>query len=387
MVKKVILISLIPDSGLIPFRHKTYFAEKNINCEYWDLRYLAQHERSTKLKPIYTPYDDVPVLIPKKEELEKYIKENAKSVFIAGYRITRHNRMLFKLFKKYNVKYVLLINTNTFFHLKSGEIRRKFTHNGNISYFLELTLRKFQKTYNNFALDIQRPYLTVCGSINDKIISNFPEPKGGVTYIHNHNYEKLLPMLSQPKEEKYVVFIDQYLPWHSETQKFNKWKMNPETYYSKIAQLLNQIAKNLGKEAIIATHPKAVKNRIEPYVGAIKVVYGKTPETILKSKMCFLHSSTSIDQAVLLGKNVVFVLCEEVLNSPIETGTKLMAREFNKKVLYIEKYLTSQNIDINEWQKTDFKTYKKYIANNIKPNTNINIPYWQYIVDEIDKLF
>jgi hypothetical protein len=386
MADKVIFLSLTPDSGLIPFKHKTYFDQNNITCEYWDLRYLAQHERSTELKPIFTPYDDVPVLNPQIEELEKYVKENADSVFIAGYRITRHNRILFKLFKKYNVKYILLINTNTFFHLKSGEIRRKFTQNGNISYLLELTLRKFQKTYNNLAIDIQRPYLTVCGSINDKIISNFPEPRGGVTYIHNHNYEKLLPMLSQPKEEKYVVFIDQYLPWHNETQKFNKWKMNPETYYSKIAQILNQFAKNLGKEAIIATHPKSEKGKIEPFVGNIKVVYGETPNAILTSALCLLHSSTSIDHVVLLGKKMVFVLCDEVLNSPIEIGTQLMANEFHKPVLIIEDYLKNSMFDIVHYSKIDEQYYHKYINHNIKAGNNINIPYWQYIADKIKNI-
>jgi hypothetical protein len=386
MANKVIFLSLTPDSGLIPFEHKPFFDQNNIKCEYWDLRYLAQHERSTELKLIYTPYDDVPILNPQIEELEKYVKENADSVFIAGYRITRHNRILFKLFKKYNIKYVVLINTNTFFHLKSGEVRRKYTKKGNLSFLLELSLRNIQKTFNNIALDIQRPYLTICGSINDKIVSNFPEPKEGVTYIHNHNYEKLLPYLSQKQEEKYIVFLDQYLPWHNEAQKFNKWQMNANNYYTKLAVLLNKIGIETGKQPLIATHPKAEKGKIEPYVGNIRVVYGETPEAILASKICVLHSSTSVDHAILLEKEVVFMLCDEVLNSPIEIGTKLMAKEFNKRVLVSEDYLKNNQSDILSFSKVNKQSYRNYINNNIKAGEDINIPYWKYIANKIKNI-
>lgn len=386
MANKAIFLVLTPDSGLIPFKHKIYFDQNNITCEYLDLRYLAQHERSAELNPIYTPYNDVPILTLKKEKLEKYVKENADNVFIASYRVTRHNRFLFKLFKKYNVRYIVLINTNTFFHLRSGELRRKYTKNGNLSYLLELTIRKLQKAMNNLALDIQRPWLTVCGSINDKIISNFPKPIAGVTYIHNHNYEKLLPLLSQPKEEKYVVFLDQYLPWHNEAQAFNKWKMEANTYYPKVANLLNKISQETGKQPLIATHPKAEKGKIEPFVGNIKVVYGETPNAILASALCLLHGSTSVDQAVLLGKKMVFVLCDEVLNSPIEIGTQLMANEFHKPVLIIEDYLKNSAFDIVHYSKIDDQYYHKYITNNIKAGNNINIPYWQYIADKIKNI-
>lgn len=386
MADKVIFLSLTPDSGLIPFKHKIYFDQNNITCQYWDLRYLAQHERATPLKPIYTPYSDVPVIKPEKDKLEKYIRENKSSVFITGYRVTRKNRILFKLFKKYAIRYVVLINTNTFFHIQSSRINRKYTHKGNLSHLLELSLRKLQKSLNHFAIDIQRPILTILGSINDKIVSNFPEPKGGITYIHNHNYEKLIPILGQTKEEKYIVFLDQYLPWHNEALKFNKWKMNAQSYYTKIAKVLNKIGQELGKELIIATHPKAEKGKIEPFVGNIKVVYGETPNTILASALCLLHSSTSIDQVVLLGKKMVFVLCDEVLNSPIEIGTQLMANEFHKPVLVIEDYLKNSMFNIEDYSKIDEQYYHKYITNNIKAGNNINIPYWQYIADKIKNI-
>lgn len=386
MANKVIFLSLTPDSGLIPFKHKPFFDQNNITCEYWDLRYLAQHERSAQLEPIFTPHNDVPVIKLEKDKLEKHICDNRASVFVTGYRITRKNRILFKLFKKYNIRYVVLINTNTFFHLQSSKIKRKYTHKGNISHLLELSLRKLQKAHNHLALDIQRPCLTVCGSKNDKIVSNFPEPKGGITYIHNHNYEKLLPELSRQQEEKYIVFLDQYLPWHNETQKFNKWKMNAQSYYMKIAEVLNKLGKELGKELIIATHPKAEKGKIEPFVGNIKVVYGETPNAILTSALCLLHSSTSIDHVVLLGKKMVFVLCDEVLNSPIEIGTQLMANEFHKPVLIIEDYLKNSMFDIVHYSKIDEQYYHKYITNNIKAGNNINIPYWQYIADKIKNI-
>lgn len=386
MANKVIFLSLTPDSGLIPFKHKPFFDQNNITCEYWDLRYLAQHERSAPLEPIFTPHNDVPVIKPEKDKLEKHICDNRASVFVTGYRITRKNRILFKLFKKYNIRYVVLINTNTFFHLQSSKIKRKYTQKGNLSHLLELSLRKLQKNYNNLALDIQRPCLMVCGSLNDKIISNFPEPKEGITYIHNHNYEKLLPLLSRKQEEKYIVFLDQYLPWHNETQKFNKWQMKADTYYNKVAALLYKIGKETGKEPLIATHPKAKKNKIEPFVGNIKVVYGETPEAILASKICVLHSSTSVDHAVLLGKEVVFTLCDEVLNSPIEIGTKLMAKEFNKPVLVLEDYLKINQPNILSFSKVNTQSYRYYITNNIKAGEDINIPYWKYIANKIKNI-
>lgn len=386
MANKAIFLALIPDSGPIPFKYKLDFEANQIQCEIWDLRYLAQQERQTKLDPISTPYPDVPILQLKANELEQYINENKTSVFITGYRITRHNRFVFQLFKKYNIKYVVFINTNTFFHLQSGKIRRKYIRGGNLSYIVGLTWGKMQQWFNKLAIDIQKPWSSIFGSLNDALVSNYPEPNGGITYFHNHNYEKLIPILTSEKQEQYIVFLDQYLPWHNETQSFDKWNMNAESYYGKIKRLLEKVSGQTGKVPIIATHPKAQKGKIEPFVGNIQVVYGETPQTILKSKICLLHSSTSLDQAILLQKEIVFVTCDEILNSPIEIGTQLMAQEFKKPCLVIEEYINNNRAAIEPYSAIDEKRYYRYITNNIKAGGNIKEPYWQYLARAIKKL-
>lgn len=387
MIKKVIFIALIPDSGLIPFRHKKYFDDLSIKCEYWDLRYLAQHERSNILGPISTPHEDVKIISPKISELDNLINDNKNCVFITGYRITRKNRILYKLFKKHNIRYLVLLNTNTFLTLNNGKIQRKFVRNGNQSYILENSLRKIQRLYNKLAIDIQRPWLSVFGSVNDQLVSTFPEPKNGITYIHNHNYEKLSHYINKNKEEEYIVFIDQYLPWHSETQKFNKWKMNAELYYGKITAFLLKISEETKKIPIIATHPKAEKGKIEKYAGEIKVVYGETVDMIQKSKICILHYSSAVDLVVLLKKEMVITICDELLNSPAEVATRLLCREFQKPILTIEEYLASPQNEITTYSKIDEHKYSRYINNNIKPNSDITIPYWQYIAEQINNLY
>jgi diacylglycerol kinase len=162
--------------------------------------------------------------------------------------------------------------------------------------------------------------------------------------------------------------------------------MEANTYYPKVANLLNKISQETGKQPLIASHPKAERGKIEAFVGNIKVVYGETPNAILASALCLLHGSTSVDQAVLLGKKMVFVLCDEVLNSPIEIGTQLMANEFHKPVLIIEDYLKNNMFEIVHYSKIDEQYYNKYITNNIKAGNNINIPYWQYIADKIKNI-
>lgn len=381
---KAIYPVLTPDSGLLHFRHKPFFDRAGVTCEYWDLRFFARKERQAPLGKIFTRYPDVEIREPRFEDLEELVKQADDSVFVIGYKITRSNRMFFRLLKKYNRPYIVLVNSFTFFHKYSHIIRRSTTANGYKSYLAHITIQRLMKKLNNLAIDISRPVISVMGNPTDRLMSRFPEPSREIVYFHNANYENLLSNIQPRTENNLVVFIDQYLPWHNETQAFSTWNMNPQTYYGKIEQLMLILAQQYGKEAVIATHPKAKQGNIEEFVKNIPVRYGETPALINQSSFCVQHASTTVDQCLLMNKRVIFATCEEVKRSPIEHATRLMAKALNKKVLDIDRFLAGPgSFNLEEYLETDAQRYQQYISDNIKIKGTPEQPYWEFIANYI----
>jgi len=369
-----------PDhGGVIPFKHRVIFDEIGIEYEYWDLRYLKGGKGH--LEPIRIAHSDVLIKSIPKNNLEAEIQQLKNVVFITGHGISRKNRFFYQLLKRHNIHYIVLMNVHYFFNTKQRIWNLLLaTKKGYLAVFLIYFYQPLLKLFNRLALDINPPVLTILGNSHDYAKYNFPFPKDKIIYYYNINYDRIRSYLGSAKDENTIVFIDQNLPWHNETAGY-KWKMNPKTYYSKIAKFLLKTQELTGKTAVIATHPKTEVGKIEPFVGDIPIIYGKTFDLISKCSISVAHMSTAIDFCILMKKPVVFVSCSEIEKSPAAWATKLYARELGKKVVVIDEirqdYLLSKEIEENII--VDERKYTKFIRNNIMPDNSPQMPYWEYV--------
>lgn len=383
---KVIFLIEHAHGGVIPFKHRNILDKYKLTYEYWDIRSLKGGAHAND--PISIANGDVLIRKLKKENIEDAISNEKNVVFIAGHQITRRNHFFYKLLKKYNQEYIVIINVHHFFNVHNNWIDTIFnTKKGFVAFLFQNIYQPLFNSWNKLGLGIKKPYLAILGSKYDRPFYNFPTPKDGITYCYTRGYEKIKEQSEGVivKDENKIVFLDQYLPYHFETQHYSKWTMKPETYYPKIENFLKQLEKHTGKKALITTHPRAERGVLEKYVRDIPLIYGGSYQEVATSSLVIAHMTTAIDYCVDLNKPLLIVDCTELENSPAHTATKLYAKELNKKIFRITNTeLNSSDLTrIEELSRVDELSYKSYFENNLKSPTAPDMSYWEYIAQHV----
>lgn len=377
-MKKIIFLVETPESAHIPFKHKPILDRYNFTYEYWDARNLSEADR--KKKAITFVHPDIKLVNITPGNLEEMVKKEKDAFFISGYVLNNYNRPMLKLFKRYHVKYITITNTQSFFHQINPFFVSIKAKNGIINYLYKLFIRFVVTPYDQTALQIQRPILSILGSHNDLVRFNYPKPPQGITFFHNANYERLKPYLDEKREDKTLVFIDQFFPYHPETQNF-KWNLPGDVYYKKIEAFLLRVGEIMGLEPVIAAHPRAQKGLIEQHLKSVRVEYLKSLELIQNCSAAVLHTSSAIDQCILFNKPVVLLYLDEFDNASSKYITPYFSRVLKKKYINYDKTdldaLTEEKL--KPYLKLDQAAYDAFIHTNIKPKNTPEGSLWDYV--------
>ncbi len=119
--------------------------------------------------------------------------------------------------------------------------------------------------------------------------------------------------------ERYIVFLDQYLPFHPDN-KMRGINYDPSDYFMQMNHFFNRIEEKLSCKVIIAGHP-AVEDRQSycTYFNGRKVVYDNTMVLIKNSIATIAHFSTAVSYSVIFKKKIFFVFSEDMKNtSPLQ---------------------------------------------------------------------
>lgn len=377
MKKVIFLVKAIDEISLKTFDFEA-FNKREILIEFWIYKYFTRI--SNEKEPALPKIDNIKVRAVFKNQLKKEMAEFSDTIFITVFPLEYKYRFFFVLLKKFNIEYIVLVNRVYSIHKVAGIIEALNTRNGILNLIKSFTTSPLFRVWSKYSFRMQHPLLAVLGTRNNLIAYNFPPPQYGFKFFHSENYETFTRSNPEIKDDKTILFIDQYLPWHHEAEDFNKWKMNAESYYRKIALTLKKIAELKGCKTAIATHPKAVVGRIEPYVNGIPVFYGDTLSQVAKSALVVLHASLSIDYCILSNKPFVFFMCNEIKNSPIEKAILINAHEFGKSILCFEKNMDGLTEEkLKALCEVDSNAYSKYFTTNIKEKNSEKASYWQYI--------
>lgn len=111
---------------------------------------------------------------------------------------------------------------------------------------------------------------------------------------------------------RYVVYIGQYFPFHSDTQRLegaDVVKLAP-SFYKSMNNFFEKVEKEMDCEVIIAEHPSA-RHEENPYKGR-KIIYYKTAELIRDSIAVCMHFSNSSSFVLLYDKPVALLECDAI---------------------------------------------------------------------------
>ena len=293
------------------------------------------------------------------KQLKEFISNHNDRETLYVSRLTFTNVVvgLFRLFKKYNCK-LAVFTRGGFPTLSKSQKLLNFNIKKYIRYtkmFFTLLLKKmcFFKTYD---------YIFNCGSSLYMIGVGWREDikKAQITavntvdYEHIHNINKCCEGI---ENESYIVFLDEYYPFHPDLEVCSITPIPSEQYYSELNAFFKKMEQQFHLPVVIAAHPKAILYKEKNFFDGRQVFFGKTATLVKYCRFVLVHDSTALGFAVAEEKPMLF------LNS------KLIQRymgENGQFIKFIAEYLNAPLVFYDDLQAilptplTDKEKYNQY---------------------------
>ena len=211
--------------------------------------------------------------------------------------------------------------------------------------------------------------------------------KTSLIKAHNFDYDFFIKQkqIRSNKKSKYIVFLDEYGPYHSNLTFHGIIPfLTPEKYFPTMDLGLDKIANQLKLDVKIAAYPQSNYKNKKKYKHTI--LENQTFELIRDAEVVVTHSSTSMQMAVIMKKPIIFVTTDEIQNN-------ISARWKKKNIDNFATMLGKKVINLNSLQKIndyknylniDHKKYEKYIENYIKMKNTPEKLVWDIVIENIE---
>lgn len=144
---------------------------------------------------------------------------------------------------------------------------------------------------------------------------NIDYRKAKIINVNTVDYDRFLQNKSVPsvQKDKYMVFLDQYLPYHPDTTYFNINTVKPEPYYKELNTYFDRIELETGLKILIAAHPKAeLYKEINPYNNR-PIFFNQSNDLVKDAELVLTHASTAVCFPICYNKQL-FLLTSDYLN-------------------------------------------------------------------------
>ena len=170
--------------------------------------------------------------------------------------------------------------------------------------------------------------------------------KAEIIKVNSDDYDNYLKLKDSENFIKYdyILFLDEYLPLHPDTNLFNIKNVKAEDYYPELNEFLTVVEKQFNKPVIIAAHPKASRYKEEDFFDGRKVYFGKTAELSKHAYFVIAHDTTSINYPIAFKNKLHFIT-----SNNIEKGINMV----HQNVIYFSKFLGCNYQYFNKKEKID----------------------------------
>lgn len=266
------------------------------DMEYWDLSAFTCHEHIADYK-----VDGLTIKkIQSIKEFSILVKEYKQytTLYLTWVNYCWYSAGFYRVLSKYNCDYAFFDNglQPSF----SKGIKRK------------LTLEKIKSVLRNrYYSVIGRPFFLKPANYYFQLSESFvgvdKANKNTInSWCNSGDYERNRK-LQIIDEGKYVVFLDQYIPYHNDNVLNGQKMVNPEEYYQSLNRCFSLIEKQYRIPVVIAAHPAAAKYKeINPFEGR-KIIFNKTAELVKYSDLVLAHFTTAINYVVLNEKRMILI--------------------------------------------------------------------------------
>jgi len=308
-VKKVIYIAYAHLSNKVARDwYIDYLRANGIVVEYWDLITLLlggfKEANTIEADYVFTPstYSELGKMLS--------LLENREAIYVILICYEGRFTRLFRLLSKYDCRTYFIAWAN--FPIKTlskwQQIVRELIIN---------PIRLGGKVVNKIKgvaykkLKLVKPFDVVFAA-GDATIKMYPDA-GKIVPINLVDYDHYVRAKSESRkivEGPYAVFLDVYLPYHSDLKVISLQSVDPHNYFFSLNRFFKIFEQEYGIKVIIAAHPTADygNNTFEER----EIYRGLTPELVKDADFVISHHSASLGYAVLNSKPIIFIYTNEM---------------------------------------------------------------------------
>ena len=304
---------------------------------FWDIRGLNDSWRVKNKQKRGSALSNNLFLLNTLSEIATEIEKNTyrPQVILFSGKLAFWNRPFFRFIERRGIPYFFRRNKSSFFsnttqNILASKQNMMNPHHKTINSIYHLILNS-----GMLQLGIKGPDLLFLGTRHDKQHIYFPYHESRIMYTHTKDYDLYLRANVKPESESdFILFVDQYIPFHSETRNLG---IDPTLFYKNIVDTLTILSTSLKKEIRFAAHPSSDLNILKTYVPERLLVIGKTHEMIIRSSFVVTINSSTVLSAYLAQKPVVLIT---MLNQFTES--------FNLATHDLESHFLTHSIDISD---------------------------------------
>lgn len=288
------------------------------SIEYWDITSLFFLDKNNVEE--YRP-DDSEVIkirhIVNRRELKHLIKINRDALFISLMTFDYRLLFIFRYFKVYKCKTAVFAfwpmpigsgetKKETIKRIRSYDFKRLcFSFSNRV--LLPTALHFRYINYYTYCFRGGEEGLKGIGFSNERCLKNLK-----MYEVNYWDYDKFIKRELVVSREPYIVFLDEYYPFHPDALMFGGSTVNADRYYDDMNNFFSAIEEFYGMPVVVAAHPKALKYKEHNYYNGRKVILNKTLELVSKSSLVLAHDSLSISFAIMCMKPLLFVNSHEI---------------------------------------------------------------------------
>ncbi len=369
---------------------KNYFCvddlvSKGVDVEFWDLGPITLNEH---LANVETP-GLIIRRVENKKEYEVLIKENTNAVFFSFMNYAWYSFIVYRMLSKYNcdivyctsgclpplssskgIKIIARLNAKQLIARIKGRLYR-FLLKSKLFKPAKIVLQSCRAA----TCDYKTSDSTVFVGCNSGDYQGYLSVKSSL----NHSDNKI---------GRYVVYIDQYLPFHNDFTLRGVQHINAETFYRSINLLFARIEKKYGCEVVIAAHPSSLKYEEHDFFCGRKVYYNRTAELINQCIGAITCNSTAISFPVIDKKPILIYTSNDIESRYLFFNTLLFPKLLDLEFVNIDEcsevYFRDVNMHRYEKYKYDYLTtpISEHINNSDIIISVLNNNYKKYIYHE-----
>ncbi|TGK78456.1 hypothetical protein EHQ24_18070 [Leptospira noumeaensis] len=336
------------------------------------------------------------------KELENELQKRSKRflvILLTGYYLE-----LLKLFNKQCIDYALYCTNRIPTPLevvndsKYIRIKQKLVEEGLLSVLKSIgrTLKKSLEVVNG-KTPLAPTYVIAGGSRSIEHLTKKTLDSARVIWTHGLDFDLFLQskqtnrishsfldiygnLVEQSKFNNYIVFLDEYTPYHPDNDFFKiPHADKKETYYPRLESFFQYLEKKYNAKVIIAAHPRS-EYETKTHFKSFTIIKDRTLDLIENCQFALIHSSTSINFINLFEKEAVFFYTSTMRNF-YKNMVATFANLHGKNPTEIDFNTDYDSLNLLD-EKIDRSKYLEYRNAFIKRNDSRMEYSWVILADE-----